>query len=345
MTEGRKLLTITGITVVVYLAMRYLLPYVIPFLIAYLLVHLLNPITEKIRSRLPWKKEIIVSVLLILILSVVTVLFYFFYCQLMVQLRRIAVNFDAYYRSFCGWIDGCCRMVENGFGIRVEVVRDVVYDSLDQVTEQIRVYIVPNILNYSVRYLKKLLNAGAFLLILFVSVILLMKDYDEMQEKLQQYELYRHFHNITERMWHQGGLYLKAQMIIILIIMALCMAGLWVLGNPYFLVLGIVIGLMDALPFIGTGTVLVPMAVYLLFQGELKRAAGYLLLFLITYLAREFLEPRLIGAKLGIYPIVMVIVVYAGLYLYGVTGVILGPVSLLLILEIWKEIRFAQQSN
>jgi sporulation integral membrane protein YtvI len=345
MTEGRKLLTITGITVVVYLAMRYLLPYVIPFLIAYLLVHLLNPITEKIRSRLPWKKEIIVSVLLILILSVVTVLFYFFYCQLMVQLRRIAVNFDAYYRSFCGWIDGCCRMVENGFGIRVEVVRDVVYDSLDQVTEQIRVYIVPNILNYSVRYLKKLLNAGAFLLILFVSVILLMKDYDEMQEKLQQYELYRHFHNITERMWHQGGLYLKAQMIIILIIMALCMAGLWVLGNPYFLVLGIVIGLMDALPFIGTGTVLVPMAVYLLFQGELKRAAGYLLLFLITYLAREFLEPRLIGAKLGIYPIVMVIVVYAGLYLYGVTGVVLGPVSLLLILEIWKEIRFAQQSN
>jgi sporulation integral membrane protein YtvI len=345
MTEGRKLLTITGITVVVYLAMRYLLPYVIPFLIAYLLVHLLNPITEKIRSRLPWKKEIIVSVLLILILSVVTVLFYFFYCQLMVQLRRIAVNFDAYYRSFCGWIDGCCRMVENGFGIRVEVVRDVVYDSLDQVTEQIRVYIVPNILNYSVRYLKKLLNAGAFLLILFVSVILLMKDYDEMQEKLQQYELYRHFHNITERMWHQGGLYLKAQMIIILIIMALCMAGLWVLGNPYFLVLGIVIGLMDALPFIGTGTVLVPMAVYLLFQGELKRAAGYLLLFLITYLAREFLEPRLIGAKLGIYPVVMVIVVYAGLYLYGVTGVVLGPVSLLLILEIWKEIRFAQQSN
>jgi predicted PurR-regulated permease PerM len=133
-------------------------------------------------------------------------------------------------------------------------------------------------------------------------------------------------------------------MIIILIIIALCMAGLWILGNPYFLVLGIVIGLLDALPFIGTGTVLVPIAVYLLFQSELKRAAGYLFLFLLTYFAREFLEPRLIGEKLGIYPIVMVIVVYAGLYLYGVTGVVLGPVSLLLILEIWKEIRFAQQS-
>jgi predicted PurR-regulated permease PerM len=204
---------------------------------------------------------------------------------------------------------------------------------------------VPNILNYSFRYLKKLLDAGAFLLILFVSVILLMKDYDEMQEKLQEYDLYVHVHRITERMWRQGGLYLKAQMIIIVIIMALCAAGLWVLGNPYFLVLGIVIGLMDALPFIGTGTVLVPMAVYLLVQGSVPKAAGYLGLFLLTYFAREFLEPKLIGTSLGIYPIVMVIVVYAGLYLYGVSGVVLGPVSLLLVLEIWREIAVPEKEQ
>lgn len=338
MAEGKKLFTAVGITLAVYVAMKYLLPYVIPFFIAYVLVHLLNPVTEKIRSKLPWKKEIIVSVLLALLLALVTVLFYFFYCQLTSQIKRIALNFDYYYNCFCGLIDDCCRMAENSFGIKVEDVRTFVYSSLDEVTEQIRIYIVPNVLNYSFRYLKKALDAGTFLLILFVSVILLMKDYDEMHEKLQKYEIYRHFHNITERMWKQGGMYIKAQMIIIVVIMALCTAGLWALRNPYFLVLGIVIGLMDALPFIGTGTVLIPLAIYLAIQGNIRIAAGYIGLFLLTYFVREFMEPRLIGAKLGVYPIVMVIVVYAGLYLYGVAGVLLGPVSLLLVIEIWHEI-------
>lgn len=134
-------------------------------------------------------------------------------------------------------------------------------------------------------------------------------------------------------------MYMKAQMIIILIIIILCTAGLWVLGSPYFLVLGIVIGLMDALPFIGTGTVLVPMAVFLLFRRKLQLAVGYLGLFLLTYVVREFLEPKLIGAKLGVYPIVMVVVVYAGLYLYGPAGVLLGPVTLLFVMEILKEMK------
>ncbi|MDO4324201.1 MAG: AI-2E family transporter [Lachnospiraceae bacterium] len=339
MAEGKKILTVLGITLAVYFTMKYLLPYVIPFLIAYVLVHLLNPVTEAIRKKLPWKKEIIVSVLLILFLSLFSFLFYYFYCLLMEQIKRIAMNFDYYYACCCEWIDNCCLMVEKSFGIEVDEVKSFVYSSLDQATEQIRVYIIPGVFNYSFRYLKKLMDAGLFLLMLFVAVILLMKDYDEMKEQLQRFSWYNHFHNITQRMWKQGGMYMKAQMIIILIIIILCTAGLWVLGSPYFLVLGIVIGLMDALPFIGTGTVLVPMAVFLLFRRKIQLAVGYLGLFLLTYVVREFLEPRLIGAKLGIYPFVMVVVVYAGLYLYGPAGVLLGPVTLLLVMEILKEMR------
>ena len=79
MSEGKKILTLTGITLAVYLAVKYLLPYVVPFFIAYFLVHLLNPVTEKIRKKLPWKKELIVSVLLFLLLGICTLAFYYFY--------------------------------------------------------------------------------------------------------------------------------------------------------------------------------------------------------------------------------------------------------------------------
>lgn len=337
MAEGKKILAALGITLAVYFGMKYLLPYVIPFLIAYVLVHLLNPVAEVVRRRLPWKKEIIVSVLLVILLSLCTFLFYSLYCLLMEQIKKIAVNLDYYYSCFCGWIDSCCLMAEKSFGVEVDQVREFVYSSLDHATEQIRVYMVPGVVNYSMRYLKKILDAGLFLLMLFVAVILLMKDYDEMKEKLEKYSCYQHFHNIAGRMWKQGGMYMKAQFIIIFVVVVLCAAGLWALGNPYFFVLGIAIGLMDALPFIGTGTVLVPMAVYYVFRKSYRLALGYLGLFLLTYIVREFLEPRLIGAKLGVYPFVMVVVVYAGLYLYGTAGVVLGPVTLLMVMEIYRE--------
>lgn len=337
MTEGKKLLKVVGVTYAVYFVMKYLLPYVIPFLISYVLVHLLNPVTEKIQKRVRWKKEIIVSILMVVLLSLCTVLFYYAYCLLMGQIKKIALNFDYYYDCFCGVIDHCCLMAERSLGIQVNEMRNFVYTSLNHATEQIRVYIVPEVLNHSVRYLKKLMDAGLFLLMLFVAVILLMKDYDKMKASLEEYSLYRHFHNVTERMWRQGGMYMKAQMMIILVVILICAAGLWLLGNPYFLLLGIAIGLMDALPFIGTGTVLIPMALFLLIRGNYGLAAGYVVLFLVTYVAREFLEPRLIGAKLGIYPFVMVVVVYAGLYLFGPAGVLLGPVTLLTVMEILRE--------
>ena len=310
----------------------------IPFFIAYALVHVLNPVTEKIRTKLPWKKEIIVCVLMALFLGLFTLLFYYLSCMLTEQIRKIATNFDYYYDCFCGIIDQCCYLAEQSFGVSTDDVKDFVYSSLDHATEQIRIYIIPGVVNYSVRYLKKLAEAGIFLLMLFVSVVLLMRDYDKMRASLEKYKSYQALHRITQRMWKQGGMYLKAQMILILIITVLCAAGLWVFGNPYFLLLGIVIGLLDALPFVGTGTILVPMAVFLVFRGNYKLAAGYAGLFLLTYVVREYLEPRLIGAKLGVYPFVMVVVVYAGLYLYGPAGVFLGPVTLLTVMEITREI-------
>lgn len=342
MAEGKKILTLTGITLAVYLAIRCLLPYVIPFFIAYLLVHLLNPITEKIRRRIPWKKSVIAAVLLVLLLIICCFGFYYLYCVLMEQLQKAVMNFDQYYSCFCGLIDDCCLLAERTFGIHVEEVRRFVYTSMDDAAEQIRVYMIPGVVNYSVRYLKKLCQAALFVLMVFVAVILLMRDYDEMRERLEPYRSYQHFHRIAGRMWQHGGMYLKAQAMIIGIICVICTIGLWIAGNPYFLLMGILLGLTDALPFIGTGTVLVPIAVVFLFQKRFKLAAGYLGLFALTYVVREFLEPRLIGEKLGFYPFIMVVVVYAGLYLYGAAGVILGPVTLLTVKEIWNELKETQ---
>lgn len=66
-------------------------------------------------------------------------------------------------------------------------------------------------------------------------------------------------------------------------------------------------------------------------------AVGCIMIELITSVVREFMEPRLIGSKLGVYPVVFMASAYVGFLLFGVLGFILGPAGLLLIYAVGKE--------
>jgi predicted PurR-regulated permease PerM len=107
--------------------------------------------------------------------------------------------------------------------------------------------------------------------------------------------------------------------------------------SPYFLILGLALGALDALPVIGTGTFLYPAAVVCLLKGNTVAAVGCVLLDLVTSLLREYLEPRLLGEKLGISPVVILACVYVGLFLFGASGVILGPLAFSTALELGRE--------
>ncbi len=117
----------------------------------------------------------------------------------------------------------------------------------------------------------------------------------------------------------------------------ICSCMLWLMKNPYFLLFGIGLGILDALPIIGTGLFLYPAILFFFLRGQTDLAVWCLSIELITTLVREFMEPRLLGDKLGVYPIVIMAAIYLGFFVFGVTGFILGPVALALIYGIGKE--------
>ena len=101
---------------------------------------------------------------------------------------------------------------------------------------------------------------------------------------------------------------------------------------------GIGIGVLDALPIFGTGTVLIPWGIACLFLGRWGRALALFGLYLICYFIREYLETRLMSNQVGLSPLETLAAVYVGLQLFGFLGFILGPLGLLLIedlVEAW----------
>jgi len=338
MTRTQKQILIsTGIILAVHLAMKYILRLIAPFFIAWLLVQLINPLANRIHKRLPLKKEWITLLLLGTFLSVVGTGLYFLAATLFKQLQSILANIDSYRDTFAHTLDGWSLIIEQRFNIPMEDTMQFLSENLSELTQKITVSVVPGLFSNSLAWIRYFLKFIASLMLIFVAVTMLMRDYDDICKKLSGYSFYRHFSRISARIFSLGGAWLKSQLLILSIVITICVIGLWIIRNPYALLLGILIGLLDALPFLGTSIVFLPWALISCLQKDFFHAAAYATIFLIASSTREFLEPRLLGDRLGIYPILIALVVYVGLVLYGPTGFFLGPLSLFIILEILQE--------
>ena len=170
----------------------------------------------------------------------------------------------------------------------------------------------------------------------------------ELGEKFQLF-----FHQcccgLDGRFGWEGGLsyiitFIKAQGVILLTISVLCSIVLSLAGVAGGIMFGILAGVLDVLPFIGTGIVLVPLSVWQLINGQYGRMAVCLVLYGVCILTRELLEPKLIGRQIGVAPVFMLLAVYAGIRLFGVGGIIKGPLALIVIVEIWKVMNARQRA-
>ncbi len=127
------------------------------------------------------------------------------------------------------------------------------------------------------------------------------------------------------------SLYLKGYFIMMLITFSELFLGFVILRIENALLIAFVVALIDLLPVLGSGAVLVPWALIELFAaGNTARGAGLLILVAAMYLIRQFAEPRVIGKMIGVHPLLSLAAAYVGFVTFGFAGVILFPVALCL---------------
>ena len=126
-----------------------------------------------------------------------------------------------------------------------------------------------------------------------------------------------------------GG-WVRAQCKLMGIIFLLLSLGLWLLGEDFALLFAGIIALMDALPVLGTGTVLIPWALVCFLREQAAKGFGLLLLYALCSFTRSALEPRLVGRQLGLHPLLTLMAFYIGYRLIGVAGMLLFPILAIL---------------
>lgn len=139
-----------------------------------------------------------------------------------------------------------------------------------------------------------------------------------------------------------GG-YLKAEATLILVSFIISLIGLYLLriigfNVPYPLLMALFIGFVDALPILGSGTVMIPWAIICGINGDLKLGIAIIVLLIIMSVVRQILEPKLVSKNIGVHPIFTLIAMYTGFKFIGVFGLLIGPIVLIIVKNIFASL-------
>ncbi len=326
-----------------YLLATTVLGWLLPFIIAYILAYLTDPIVSFLehKIKLPRKLASLITILLTvsLIISVLSSIIY----RLVYEIKELAENLPDFLAMLALNIN---NLLDKGISayvnLPVEVsqfIDTVITGLLTNLTS-----IIGPLTDATTRF--AYIVVKSFPAIFVFTIVLILATYFISSEKkiidrfiVKQIPVSWASKIVSIKNDLSFALlgYVKAQLILMSITFVEISIGLVIIGVNYSITLGLFIALVDALPIFGTGTILIPWAISSLIIGDFRLAFSLIVLYGICLFVRQLLEPKVIGKQIGVYPLVTLISMYVGLKVFGILGMILGPVMILVLRNLQKS--------
>lgn len=314
-----------------YLSVRYFLPILLPFILAALLALAAEPLVGVLQKRvhLPRGAASGIGILICLVLAILTVLTL---CALLLRqlgnLTGILPDLESTALSGMESLEGFLvslaeKTPPSVSPILTHGVEGFFSDGtmvLDKVSEKL-LSLASGIL---ARIPDSALGFGTWILASFMISAKLPAIRLWLRQRLPA-RFRDQYLPAADRLKKNLGCWLLAQLKLTGITFLILSGGFLLLRVPHALLWAFLISLVDALPVLGTGTVLVPWALVCFLQGNHPQAIGLLSTYAIAALLRSALEPKLIGKQLGLDPLITLLAMYTGYRLWGIPGMLLSP--------------------
>lgn len=317
----------------VYLVFKYILPIIFPFILSLLLALAFEPAAKKINDKMRIPKSFTAFVLQILLGAVISILFFYVVKKLLEQAGNLVSSLPEYEKSLYEGLMRISGYAEQWLHMEKSQVFERLLELLMEGSRGLQERIVPFFIDNSSRIFAGFVGITTILVLIQVAVVLCVKELDDIRRLEENSVFLKEINLIKRPIVKVGKAYLKTQVIILSIVISELIFGLSVMGNKYSYILGFLIGVLDALPLFGTGTVLIPWILIELVMGNFVKMFSILFLYLVCYFTRQFLEPKLMGDGSGLSSLETLISIYAGLRLFGIWGLFTGPIAWLLIKE------------
>lgn len=331
--KWKKLLKAAGFAAALLAAFRYALPLAAPFLLAFAVVYACEPMLEYVYEKFHIRREIFLAGIFVLGAGLVIAAVCACFSWGTLHAAKLGDSAALVRERADGALKDCCDFLERHMGVSAGEMERRLLEKWEVLEGQLKKEALPKAVGQSVEWCSRLAGAVGFAGIWMIASVLLCRDYPEIAERIQKTELGKSVWRYAGRTLSLIGGYLKAQAVILTVIFLIAAGGLAAAGVKGGVWIGLAAGILDALPFIGTGLVLIPAALWQLILGNTGSALIIAASYAGCVIAREYLEPKLLGKQTGMYPVVMLLSVYAGVKLFGLSGIFLGPLYAVLLKE------------
>ncbi len=327
--------------VAVYLAFKLAVFYM-PFLIAFIISLMVEPIIRKVVRKTKLTRKTSAIVVLLFVFAILIGLIAWGIASIASEASNLLQGLNGYiekgYEQIQWFIDNMdfekIKIPEQVYNI----IQNSLGDFFSMASNWVR-----GILNSLLNGLTQLPIIGIYIVVTLLATYFICTDklyiLDQMEHHLPKLWIKKLRIHIKELTVTLGG-YLKAEIILIIISFIEVLIGLYIfkfigLNVQYPLLAALGIGFVDALPILGSGTVMVPWAVLSAINGDINLAVALLILYVIVLVVRQLLEPRIVSGQIGIHPIFTLIAMYTGFKFIGIMGMLIGPIILIILKNIF----------
>lgn len=355
MRKYSKALANLAIAMVVLLAAVFVLPRIIiffmPFVVGWLIALIAAPLVRFFEDKIKLKRKIGSAFVIVTVIALVVLFLYLVLSWLVDQVAGLA---GALPEMWSG-MESDLNNIGQNFSVLFDKLPLNVKSGFTDITDRIGEYMGNFVGEIS---MPTIAAAGSFarqLPSIFIGMIMaLLSAYFFVAERNGVHAWFRshmpvsiqlRFQTVRRSLRKSVGGYLKAQLKIEVWMYLLLLIGMGLLRVNYFALIALVIAFLDFLPFLGTGTVLVPWAVIKVLTGDYKMALWLLIIWGVGQLARQLIQPKIVGDSIGVPPLPTLFLLYIGYKFGGIVGMIMAVPLGLLLYSMYEEGAFDTTKN
>ncbi len=339
----KKCMFIIFILLIIYFTGKLFIFYT-PFLIAYIISILIEPIIKLISIKTKANRKVSSIIVLITIFVIFAFILAYGIMTLISETTNLLSGLNTYLeKSIIFLQDNFNKLDLNRFNLPKEftnITEGTITNFLGMTTN-----IIKNFLTNFLKMLTSLPTIFIYLVITILATYFICSDkfylLDFLEYHLSKKMMGHVRNNISEIKKSLGG-YLKAELILILISFTIILIGLNIfyfigMDIKYPTLIALLIGFVDALPILGSGTIMIPWGIFLLINKNFSLSFCILGLYIFSTVAKQMLEPKIVSQNIGIHPIFTLIAMYTGFKILGIIGLLVGPIALIILKTIFSN--------
>lgn len=329
--------SLTATVLFIYVGIKAIF-YFMPFVIGWILSVIAGPLVTFLEKKLKIMKRLGSAITIILVLALCIGLIYLIISQIWEEISVLIRNFPSMYHDLERGLSQIGTQGNTLFERFPEQIQNswaTLMNNLDDTASSLIGRIGEPTIEVAGNVAKRIPSVLIGTIVAFVSAYFFIADKENLGEwvkKVVPKSITSRLLLVGENLKYAMGGYFKAQFKIMGVVFAILLIGFTLMQIRFSILLAIAIAFLDFLPFFGTGTALIPWAIYKFLVGDYKMVAALVILYGVTQLVRQLIQPKLVGDSMGLNPLYTLFLLYLGYRVGSVLGMIFAvPIGLILL--------------